>query len=402
MAHEYYAPEFDVMINGALAPNELRCAISSVSYTSALEGADRVEIAVANQELRWLDDPVLDLDNTFRLDLGYAPDPLATMFVGRITGVASSFPASGVPQLTVTAQDARHRMKEGKQAAWHHRPVPSYGNLPKTDPEIGAAVARKYDLEVKVDPVGAKLAAVLAVATSVGLATDPDSAQKAVRRQINESDYDFLRRVAKQNGLEMVIDHSTPNAGLKLRFFSPLDQLDANLELEYGRSLIDFTPRESSVGQVSAVTANVWVAAAKKQFGVTLSTKEGQPELTLSVTPKPAPPDDPKNIVVLDEPLTPATAPQRLIGELMPRLNERLTGSGSTIGDPRILAGTVLRLSGLGKRFGGLYRVTSATHTIDSSGYRTRFDGRKEIWFNGVPAEVQKAFKIRREVKIKV
>lgn len=402
MVHEYYAPEFDVMIDGARVPAELRCAISSVSLTSALEGADRVEVSVANQDLRWLDEPLLELENSFRLDLGYAPDPLSLMFVGRITGVASSFPASGVPQLTVTAQDARHRMKEGRVAAWQHRPVPSYANLPRTDPEIGASVAKKYELEVKVDPVGAKLALVLAAATSVGLATDPDSAQKAVRRQINESDYDFLRRIARQNGLEMVIDHTNPAAGLKLRFFSPLDQLNADLELEYGRSLIEFTPRESNVGQVTAVTANVWVSAAKKQFGVTLEANAAQPALTLSVSPKPAPPDDPKNVVILDEPLTPATAPHRLLEELMPRLNERLTGSGSTIGDPRIRAGSVLCLSGLGARFGGLYRVTSATHTIDTSGYRTRFDVRKEIWFKGVPAEVQKAVKVRRELKIKI
>jgi hypothetical protein len=71
---------------------------------------------------------------------------------------------------------------------------------------------------------------------------------------------------------------------------------------------------------------------------------------------------------LIEEPLTPVSAPRRIIADLIPRLNGRLTGSGSTVGDPRLRAGTVLRLEGLGEQFGGRYRVTSATHTLDGGG----------------------------------
>jgi hypothetical protein len=81
----------------------------------------------------------------------------------------------------------------------------------------------------------------------------------------------------------------------------------------------------------------------------------------------------------------PGTAPRKILGELLPRLNNRLTGSGSTIGDTRIRAGRVIDLQGLGEQFSGLYRVTSATHTIDGSGYRTSFEVRKEVWFGSFP-----------------
>ena len=47
--------------------------------------------------------------------------------------------------------------------------------------------------------------------------------------------------------------------------------------------------------------------------------------------------------------------------------------------DPRLRAGAIIRLEGLGPSFSGDYRVTSATHTISSSGYRTSFRVRKEI-----------------------
>jgi len=60
-------------------------------------------------------------------------------------------------------------------------------------------------------------------------------------------------------------------------------------------------------------------------------------------------------------------------------LNNRLTASGSAVGDPAIAANAVVQFNGLGPDFGGNYRVTSATHTIDNNGYRTNFKVRKEI-----------------------
>jgi len=89
----------------------------------------------------------------------------------------------------------------------------------------------------------------------------------------------------------------------------------------------------------------------------------------------------------------------RLVGlrrsmELM-LLNRRLTATGSTVGDPRIQAGTVLQIEGVGRQFGGLYRVIQATHTVDSGGYRTSFEARKEIWFGSIPLSAQGATPVR-------
>ncbi len=39
----------------------------------------------------------------------------------------------------------------------------------------------------------------------------------------------------------------------------------------------------------------------------------------------------------------------------------------------------MIELDNLGPDFSGVYRVRSATHTIDSGGYRTAFEVRKEI-----------------------
>jgi phage protein D len=100
-------------------------------------------------------------------------------------------------------------------------------------------------------------------------------------------------------------------------------------------------------------------------------------------------------LMLVDEPVSLLSAPRVILSKLIPRLNQRLTGSGSTIGDPRIRAGAVLRLEGIGEQFGGLYRVTSATHSLDSGGYRTQFEARKEIWFGSIPLLEQGAVPVK-------
>lgn len=400
MPRDYYVPDFRVLIRDQPIPDPLRRVITSVSLTTGLEGADRVEMGVANQARVWLDHPLLTVDTknpaAFALELGYLPGKLVPMFFGEITGVAASFPSSGVPQLTVTAQDRRHRLKQGRKAGWHEVPDPGRGNKPKPDELVTREVASAHGLQVRRDSTGALLAEILSAATQVGLTGDPDSQQKAVRQQMNESDYDLLRRMARESGLEMVIDHAAGDGGKTLRFLFPPGQVTPEVELEYGASLIEFTPRDSSVGQVQSVSANLRVPATGKQFGVSLEVNETQSVLTLKMTATPISGKKSDAAVVIDEPLTPATAPRRLLGELLTRTNEKLTGSGSTIGDPRLRAGTVVCLTELGVRFGGLYRVTSATHTIDGGGYKTRFDVRKEIGLNGLSTVVQKIKPVRK------
>ncbi len=83
------------------------------------------------------------------------------------------------------------------------------------------------------------------------------------------------------------------------------------------------------------------------------------------------------------------------MAELIPKLNRRLTATGSVLGEPRLRAGNVLRIEGAGEEFGGLYRVTGVTHTLDSGGYRTAFEVRKEIWFGSIPLSDQGAIPVR-------
>lgn len=386
--YEKYVPDYLITINGSPLPAELRAMVTSVSHTSGMKGSDRVEVVFANPNLRLLEHELFWIDNSFKLSLGYAPDPLEELFVGEITGVEPSFPNGGMPTMTIVAQDFLNRLTQGTKNRSFHVNIPGILNGPLPDVVVASIVAATNLLIPYPDPVGGALSLIMGLTTYVVSASD---SQKAVSRQQKISDFAFLTEIAKKNGWEMYIDHSLDPKGYVLRFQFLIQDYSPSQTLEYGSSLNEFTPKITTVGDVFGVAATLWVDAIKTEFVLVVSWDYDRAAFNLSIYP---------NLVGnLDDMLgasakggilnvTPTglaqTVPE-ILGKLLPRLNNRLTGSGSVIGDPAIKPGMVIDLKGLGEQFSGMYRVTSVTHTIDSGGFRTNFSGRKEVWFGSIP-----------------
>jgi phage protein D len=394
-----YAPEFRILIDGSPVPAVLRSSVTGLSLQSSLEGVDRLELTLANEGLRWLDHALLKLDREVTLTLGYTPEPLTQMFVGEIVGHTASFPSGGTPTMTVVAQDRRHKMQRGNKTRWFAISIPTYGNIPIPDLAIAGVVSAEHSLIPLVDPVGAALAVLIGGASVVVSMDDPKAMQRIIRKQDGQSDYDFLARIALENGWDMVVDHSGPLGGHVLRFMSPLDHLTPDVSLKYGRDLIDFAPRISTVGQIAGVSATIWQPDIKMEFTVSVGWDWDRQSLDISITPgsgmEAGSGSSEPTYTLVDKPVTRADAARTIVGTLLPRLNRRLTASGNVVGDRRIKTGGVVRIEGVGEKFGGLYRVTSVTHSVDTGGWRTSFELRKEIWFGSIPLVEQGAVPIR-------
>ena len=396
--YKQYAPEFVVRLNGELLPPALRGAVTSVSYQDGIQGADRVEVTLANPSLRWLDHPLLSVDTPFSLSIGYAPDPLEEVFVGEITGVEPSFPAGGMPTIRITAQDFLNRLTRGKKDSSFAVSIPSVGNFPLPDVAVASIVAARNLLIPNPDPVGGALSVLLTLGSFLSF---PGFAQPSVRRQEQTSDFDFLTTVARENGWEVFIDHTQNPKGRVLKFQFLIQQYTPSVTLDWGSSLIEFTPRLTTVGDVGAVTTSVWVDSLQMDFVIAVSWDYDRACFNLAIYPKVG--GDLKNLLgtsVKGDTLAIktdgyATAARSILTELLPRLNNRLTGSGSCVGNPEIKASRVIRLNNLGAQFSGSYRITQATHTFDASGYRTSFQVRKEVWFGSIPLP-----KVGRVVKV--
>jgi len=381
-----FGPTFTMQINGGNLPPALRGAVSSVTWTDGIEGSDSVEVTFANQDLQWLDDSLLAVDNSFGLSVGYAPDPLEKVFVGEITGVEPSFPNGGMPTIRITAHDFLQRLTHGKVDRSFAIQLPTIGTIPLPDPVVAALVSATNLLIPDLDPIGAALSTLMSLVSYI---LAPQEAQHSVRTQTGESDFDFLTKIAKDNGWELYIDHSIEPKGYMLRFQFLMQDYSPSVTLQWGQSLMDFTPRLTTVGDIWGVTARVWIASLQIEFVIMVNWDYDRSCFNLMIYPGLA---DLSSVLgknaaaaVSIKPSGFPTCLREVLTELLPRLNNRLTGSGSTIGNPAIKAGKVINLVGLGSQFSGLYRVTSATHTFDSSGYRTNFKARKEVWFSGFP-----------------
>jgi uncharacterized protein len=148
--------------------------------SSDLEGSDSVEITFANQNLQWLDNPLLAVNNGFTLSIGYAPDPLEKVFVGEITGVEPSFPNSGMPTIRVTAHDFLQRLTHGKVDRAFAITLPTIGILPLPDPVVTALVSAGNLLIPDPDPIGAALSTLMSLVSYI---LAPQEAQHSVRTE---------------------------------------------------------------------------------------------------------------------------------------------------------------------------------------------------------------------------
>ena len=83
LAQPRYVPAYKVRINGQDIPAALRSSVTSVRYEDGAQSADRVEIGIANVDLRWLQQHIRGL--------GFRPFPTE-----RIVTVLSRAQAIGV------------------------------------------------------------------------------------------------------------------------------------------------------------------------------------------------------------------------------------------------------------------------------------------------------------------
>jgi len=385
-SYPQYAPVCKIEMDGSPLPAALRASVVSVTYHDGIKGADRVEVVFANPGLQWLDYPLLAVDKGFTLSIGYVPDTPETVFVGEVTGVEVNFPSGGMPAIHVTAQDFLQRLTHGKVDRAFAISTPKVAHFPLPDVAVAAIISATNLLIPYPDPIGGALSALMTLATYI---TTPQGAQVNVRTQEGASDFDFLAQISKENGWEMYIDHTMEPRGYILRFQFLLQDYSPSVSLKWGESLMDFTPRLTTVGDVFGVSARVWVASLQIEFVIVVSWDYDRAAFDLMIYPGLGSLDmvlgakAGKTLSI--KPTGFSGALRELLSDLLPRLNNRLTASGSTIGNPAIKAGKVINFDGVGDQFGGLYRITEATHTFDSSGYKTAFQARKGVWFGSIP-----------------
>jgi len=333
---------YRVMIDGQEISAEEADAVHQIKITDWLRLPDSCTLEVGYQASRQgeayqrLDNSKFKVGAELEVKLGSTEERTTkTIFKGEIVTVEPDF-QSGSVAMIVRAYDKSHRMmRSRKQRAF----------LNKTVSDIAQEVAGEYGLGAKSGPSGGPLDFVL---------------------QNNETDWDFLWRLAKRVGFEVTLDGTT------LSFDKP-DGSAAEIELAYPEDLHAFRPRVTSVQQVSKV--NVRGFDFKRKEAV-LSTKTTPEQLTEAGIRRKevAEAFGESTLEIAGQSFSSRSEADAMAQAALDQLaNAYLAAEGATFGNPEIKAGVKLKISGVGSKFSGTYRVAKAVHVLQSGGYVTQF-----------------------------
>ena len=349
---DYYAPRFRVEIDGEAIPMD---AIVSVEVDENLENPAMFTINFnetldpKTQRFEWMDNPILTPGAEVKIYLGYTsrttPNP-ESIFWGKLHTLSPVFQNSGVPSLTVQGYDFSHGLQKKKS------------HFARTDARASDAaseIARQNGL----DASGVE---------------STDTVHASIRQSEDESDNDFLKRLARDIGFEVFV------RGKSLYFRRPDDETTELLTFEWQRSIISFTPRLSTSAQVSEVRVRGWNPSTKQRIEgrATVGDLKALSGGTSGAEQVQEASGEPVTLSIEDRPIHSQEEANALARAELNRLNDGfIVGSGEVVGTPEFRMGMNIVIDGIGSRFSGRYYVKSARHSLDDSGYKTSFEIRR-------------------------
>jgi phage protein D len=333
---EEHVASYEITVEGQVLAPEQRNRIKEIRIVDHLRLPDVCTVRVAYPQGDGVDSMPFDVGRALEVRLGatqeQVPQPL---FKGEIITIEPEF-GSGGCAVTIRAFDRSHRL---------HR----------------SRVVRTFQNQTSSDIVSA-------VVGEAGLSADCDASGEAHTfiQQDNETDWDFIWRLAERVGFEFVVEDEVAH------FRKPAT--DAPVELTWPSTLRSFRPRVTAVQQASEVTLRAYDPKTKQTIVSQAQTPEQIAQIGLTrdsvATAFPS-----AAVHIATEPVETAPEGDALAQALLDKLaNGYISADGVAPGNPRIKAGTTIRVDGVGQRFGGTYRVATSTHVLrGGGGYETHF-----------------------------
>jgi uncharacterized protein len=351
----FFAPAFAVRLGRNDLTRDLLVAMSQVEVDLVLGASARFSFTVVNsynieshtfvtgRGLKILD--LLKFGTEVDICVGYGDARSVPVIAsGMITEITTNFPESGTPELSIAGYDHAFPLTIGKST----RTWP--GAL---DSDAAHKIASFHNINARIESTKERHAHI---------------------EQNQESDFEFLKKLADRNHFELFVDqHRT------LHFHKPSDTATAVVRLAWGEGLLTFKPEANLAGQIAKVEVYGWdpkkkekilgVARAGEESGKRARGKSAGERLKAFVK-------DPNKqpVLRLRQPVfTQAEAEKRANAALNERAKQFLTGEAEAIGLPDLRPDRNVMLDNLGSPFSKTYYVQQATHKIDGNGYRTRF-----------------------------
>lgn len=345
---DFYAPRFEIKIDDKKLDQITSKAILSVEVTEKIsDGASSTlkihdDFDMSSQKFKYLDNPLFDVGKGVTVKMGYG-NSLHEIFKGKITRIEPQFFAGDTPTFTVES----HAF--------------SYDDLKREVP------AREFK-EAKYSDVAKKIAQEVNLNSVVD---ETENCEKPIQKNNNISYFEFLIDISKEAKAMFFINRNT------LYFVKMEDNRKEILTLELGRDIIRFSPNINTTKLLTEVEVRcsnpddpdkpfVSLVKAGDEGDIVSGTKTGSQLAKEKV-------GDVRKVITCRAVNSINHAKEIAEAELRKANSTLIEGTGECIGIPQIRPGVKIGLKKVGYKFSGTYSVTGATHTIDDSGYRTKF-----------------------------
>jgi uncharacterized protein involved in type VI secretion and phage assembly len=144
--------------------------------------------------------------------------------------------------------------------------------------------------------------------------------------------------------------------------------------VRWGENLLSFRPRVTGVQQVDDVVVRAWDPQAKQP--IEAKARAGRPDSEIGIgRDEVASAVGGGSLLVADRPVLTRDEAEELAKSVAAHIaNAFVEAEGTCQGNPRLRAGSRIKVEQVGTRYGGTYSVSSTTHVFrGSSGYVTRF-----------------------------
>jgi phage protein D len=358
---DFYAPAFSIRLGGNDLVRDLLVAVTQVEADLVLGAASRFSFTVVNAydiESRIFKSErgsnVLDLlsfGTQVDICMGYGDArSMPRVVSGLVTEIGTSFPESGAPELAISGYDNSFPLTGGKSTR-------TWSNA--RDSDAVHELASFHNLAGNIAATGE---------------------QHAQIEQNQESDFEFIKKLADRNHFEVFVDEQRT-----LHFHAPNDKSDAVVRLAWGQGLLSFKPEANLAGQVCKVEVRGWDRATKQTILGTASAgdesgRDGKGKSAADRLRQFVRDPTKQPVLRLRQPVfTQAEANERAKAALDERAKQFLTGEAECLGLPEVRPDCNVLLDNLGSLFSRTYYVQQATHKVDANGYRTRFKVKETV-----------------------
>jgi uncharacterized protein involved in type VI secretion and phage assembly len=329
---------YTVTVDGAELPPAQRDRVKEIRVVNNLRLPDVCTISVTYPKADGIDTQPFTIGDMLEVRLG-AKDKQATetLFKGDIITLEPSFGSGGVA-LLVRAFDRAHLLHRARN-------VRTFQN--QTASDIVQQICSENGFSCQCESSGPAYEFIM---------------------QDNVTDWDFIWELAERVGFEFLVEDRTA------KFRKPGS--GPSVALEWPKPLISFSPRITAVQQVNTVSLATFDPKTKRKIETTASYNAGKQIAQVGYKrPEVAGKFDEANVHIATEPVKTVEEARSVTEALLAKLaNGYIAAEGVAFGDPKIKAGTMVQVSGVGQNFSGRYRVATATHVLRGGGnYMTSF-----------------------------